>query len=231
MSNREPSAGSHPGHSAAAPLADTAPFAPAGRRLQWRCKNALDRLLGLVLLAILAPVLAAIALLVSATSGGPVVFRRRVVGRGGIEFDAFKFRTMHADGDARLRAHPQLERELQEKFKLRNDPRLTPIGVWLRRTSLDELPQLVNVLRGEMNLVGPRMFAPEEAPMFGAALAKRLQVKPGMTGLWQVSGRAELGYDDRVRLDIEYIERWSPWLDLVILARTIPAVLGRRGAY
>ena len=116
-------------------------------------------------------------------------------------------------------------------MKLRTDPRLTPLGAVLRRASLDELPQLLNVAAGHMSLVGPRMIAPEEMPKFGDALATRLAVKPGITGLWQISGRQELAYADRIRLDLHYIEHWSLWLDLAILVRTVPAVLSMRGAY
>jgi lipopolysaccharide/colanic/teichoic acid biosynthesis glycosyltransferase len=195
------------------------------------CKEVFDRVLAVALLALLAPLLLVAAILVSATSQGPVLHRRRVVGRNGIEFDAFKLRTMVADADAILRAHPELLREFGANMKLRDDPRLTPVGIWLRRTSFDELPQLINVALGHMSLVGPRMIAPDEMPKFGDALTMRLAVKPGITGLWQVSGRQELGYDDRVRLDVHYIENWSLWLDLAILARTIPAVLSMRGAY
>jgi lipopolysaccharide/colanic/teichoic acid biosynthesis glycosyltransferase len=207
-------------------LASAAP--PRGAYL---CKEVFDRVLAVALLALLTPLLLVAAILVSATSPGPVLHRRRVVGRNGLEFDAFKLRTMVADADAILRARPELLREFGANMKLRADPRLTPVGALLRRTSLDELPQLINVALGDMSLVGPRMIAPDEMPRFGEALAMRLAVKPGITGLWQVSGRQELGYDDRVRLDLHYIKNWSLWLDLAILARTIPAVLSMRGAY
>jgi len=200
-------------------------------RAAYLCKELLDRVLAVVLLAVLAPLLLVIAALVAVTTPGPVFHRRRVVGRYGIEFDAFKFRTMVTDADAVLRAQPELLREFGTNMKLRADPRLTLIGRFLRRASLDEVPQLINVALGSMSLVGPRMIAPEEMPKFGDALATRLAVKPGITGLWQVSGRQELAYDDRVRLDLHYIENWSLWLDLAILARTIPAVLSMRGAY
>jgi lipopolysaccharide/colanic/teichoic acid biosynthesis glycosyltransferase len=124
-----------------------------------------------------------------------------------------------------------LLRAFGDNMKLRTDPRLTPLGAVLRRASLDELPQLLNVAAGHMSLVGPRMIAPEEMPKFGDALATRLAVKPGITGLWQISGRQELAYADRIRLDLHYIEHWSLWLDLAILVRTVPAVLSMRGAY
>jgi lipopolysaccharide/colanic/teichoic acid biosynthesis glycosyltransferase len=200
-------------------------------RAAFVCKEVLDRVIAGSLLLVLSPILLVIAVMVAATSSGPILHRRRVVGRDGVEFDAFKFRTMVADADAILRAHPTLLEEFGTNMKLRADPRLTPVGAVLRRMSLDELPQLVNVGRGEMSLVGPRMIAPDEMVKFGDALGTRLAVKPGITGLWQVSGRQELGYDDRIRLDLHYIENWSLWLDMAILARTIPAVLSMRGAY
>lgn len=200
-------------------------------RAAYRCKEAFDRALAVALLALLSPLLLVIAVLVATTSAGPVLHRRRVVGRHGVEFDAFKFRTMVADADAILQARPELLRAFDANMKLRADPRLTPLGALLRRASLDELPQLLNVAAGDMSLVGPRMIAPEEMPKFGDALATRLAVKPGITGLWQISGRQELAYDDRVRLDLHYIEHWSLWLDLSILMRTIPAVLSMRGAF
>lgn len=195
------------------------------------CKDLLDRTVAVALLLGLSPLLLLTAILVAATSTGPVLYRRRVVGRSGAEFDAFKFRTMVADADRLLGECPELQREFDANMKLRDDPRLTPAGAFLRRSSIDELPQLLNVALGQMSLVGPRMIAPEEMPKFGSALPRRLTVKPGMTGLWQVSGRQELDYDDRIRLDLHYVDNWSLWLDLAILARTIPAVLSMRGAY
>src|SRR5262245_33785696 len=207
-------------------VASAAPPRPA-----YVCKEIIDRVLATALLLLVSPLLLVTAVLVATTSPGPILHRRRVVGRNGSEFDAFKFRTMVTDADAILRAHPELLREFGANMKLRADPRLTPVGGFLRRASLDELPQLFNVALGHMSLVGPRMIAPDEMARFGDAIATRLAVKPGITGLWQVSGRQELGYDDRIRLDLHYIENWSFWLDLTILARTIPAVLSMRGAY
>jgi lipopolysaccharide/colanic/teichoic acid biosynthesis glycosyltransferase len=203
----------------------------APSHLTYLCKEILDRVIAMCLLVVLSPILLVIAAVVAVSSPGPILHRRRVVGRHGVEFDAFKFRTMVTDADAILRTQPALLEQFAANMKLRADPRLTTIGAVLRRMSLDELPQLVNVGRGEMSLVGPRMIAPDEMPKFGDALGTRLAVKPGITGLWQVSGRQELGYDDRVRLDLHYIENWSLWLDMAILARTIPAVLSMRGAY
>jgi lipopolysaccharide/colanic/teichoic acid biosynthesis glycosyltransferase len=194
-------------------------------------KYALDRVLAALIIVLLAPIWVVVAALVRLSSAGPVIHRRRVLGYGGTQFDAFKFRTMVVDADRRLREDPVLRETFLRQVKLRDDPRLTPVGRWLRRTSLDELPQLVNVLRGEMSLVGPRMIAPEETGKYGAFLARRLSVPPGITGLWQVSGRQDVDYVHRIELDREYLDRWSLWLDLVILLKTIPAVLSMRGAH
>jgi len=197
-----------------------------------RClKYALDRVLAALMIVLLGPFWVGIAAAVRLSSAGPVIHRRRVLGCGGTQFDAFKFRTMVADADRQLREDPVLREAFSRQMKLRDDPRMTPVGRWLRRTSLDELPQLVNVIRGEMSLVGPRMIAPEEADHYGAFLERRLSVPPGITGLWQVSGRQEVDYHRRIELDREYLDRWSLWLDLAILLRTIPAVLSMRGAY
>jgi lipopolysaccharide/colanic/teichoic acid biosynthesis glycosyltransferase len=203
------------------------PSAPAARAL----KAVMDRALAAVVLLLLAPLLLVVAALVRLTSRGPVFYRRRVLGLHGRPFDAFKFRTMVLEADAVLRAHPELLAAFATNVKLRDDPRVTPVGRWLRRSSLDELPQLVNVLRGEMSLVGPRMITREEADKYGAALESVLSVKPGMTGLWQVRGRQQLDYTQRVALDVTYVGQWSLWLDVVILVQTIPAVLTMRGAY
>jgi lipopolysaccharide/colanic/teichoic acid biosynthesis glycosyltransferase len=204
---------------------------PDRYRLARRAKACLEPLLAGLLLVAAAPLLILVGLAVALSSPGPVVHRRRVVGLDGVEFDAFKFRTMVVGADALLRAQPALARAFDVNMKLRDDPRVTAIGAVLRPLSLDELPQLLNVVRGEMSLVGPRMITPEEQVRFGDALPRRLTVKPGITGLWQVSGRHELPYPDRVRLDLAYIDQWTPWLDVAILLRTIPAVLSRRGAY
>jgi lipopolysaccharide/colanic/teichoic acid biosynthesis glycosyltransferase len=194
-------------------------------------KAALDRVGAAAALAVLAPVLLAVAAGVRLTSPGPVLYRRRVVGRGGAEFDALKFRTMVADADRLLEADPALGARFRARMKLADDPRVTPFGRWLRRTSLDELPQLWNVLRGEMSLVGPRMVTRQELPRFGPDAAARLRVRPGLTGLWQVSGRQDLDPARRAALDREYLERWSLGLDLRILLRTLPAVWRGRGAW
>jgi exopolysaccharide biosynthesis polyprenyl glycosylphosphotransferase len=194
-------------------------------------KQMLDYTVATLALLALSPILFGIALAVRLTSPGPIFHRRRVVGQCGRRFDALKFRTMYVDGDAILAQHPELAERLARDGKLKDDPRLTPIGGWLRRWSLDEFPQLLNVLRGQMSLVGPRMISETELDRFGHWRQNLSTVKPGLTGLWQVSGRSNLGYDDRVRLDMHYIRNYSIWSDLEILARTIPAVLAGDGAY
>jgi lipopolysaccharide/colanic/teichoic acid biosynthesis glycosyltransferase len=146
-------------------------------------------------------------------------------------FDAFKFRTMIVHADEYLAKHPHLKEEFEKDYKLKEDPRVTPIGRHLRRLSLDELPQLVNVLRGQMSLVGPRMISPPELIMYGEYGKKLLAVKPGLTGLWQVSGRQNVSYGERVRLDMQYIDHRSLAMDIQILFKTIACVLKRRGAY
>jgi lipopolysaccharide/colanic/teichoic acid biosynthesis glycosyltransferase len=195
-----------------------------------RVKAILDRLGAAVLLIILTPLLLVIALLVRVTSPGPVIYRRLVLGCGGRPFDAFKFRSMVVDADELLRARAELRAAFEANVKIPDDPRVTRLGRWLRRSSLDELPQLVNVLYGQMSLVGPRMISPEEASRYGTALEKRLRVKPGLTGLWQVSGRQEVDYAQRIALDLHYIDNWSLLLDLVILLKTIPVLVSMRGA-
>jgi exopolysaccharide biosynthesis polyprenyl glycosylphosphotransferase len=194
-------------------------------------KGVADRLGAAVLLALLAPVLLAVAVAVRAGSPGPVLFRQVRVGRGGAEFTIYKFRTMRTDAEERLAELRHLNEQDGVLFKLRDDPRVTRVGRYLRRFSLDELPQLVNVLTGDMSLVGPRPPLPAEVAAYPEDMRRRLVVKPGLTGLWQVSGRAELSWEEAVRLDLRYVENWSLSLDLVILLRTLTAVLRASGAY
>lgn len=194
-------------------------------------KVALDRAAALLALLVLSPLMALIALAVRLDSPGPAIYRRRVMGLGGRQFDAFKFRTMFVNGDQILAAHPELRAQLQQQHKLKDDPRITRLGRVLRKLSLDELPQLVNVLLGQMSLVGPRIIAPEELAKYGQWQATLLTVRPGLTGLWQVSGRADVDYQQRVQLDMEYIRTRNFWLDLKIILRTVPAVIRGRGAY
>ena len=194
-------------------------------------KFLLDYLLAIVSLIILAPFLVLIGFCIKISSPGPVLHRRLVMGLNGKQFYALKFRTMVINGDEFLDQHPELKRELAINHKLKNDPRVTQIGAFLRRYSLDELPQLFNVLRREMSMVGPRMISPEEAPMYKQFVMNLLTVLPGITGLWQVSGRSDISYEERVRLDMVYVRNWSIWFDLQLLFQTIPAVLRAKGAY
>jgi exopolysaccharide biosynthesis polyprenyl glycosylphosphotransferase len=194
-------------------------------------KVVLDYVGALVLVILLLPVFLLIALSVWVDSGRPIIYLRRVVGLSGREFDAYKFRTMVVDADAYLESHPELNEEWKQNGKIQNDPRITRVGRFLRRWSLDELLQLFNVLRGQMSLVGPRMLTPGELDHFGRWRHNLLTVKPGLTGLWQISGRADLSYEDRVRLDMQYVRNYSIWLDLQILLNTLKVVIRRRGAY
>jgi exopolysaccharide biosynthesis polyprenyl glycosylphosphotransferase len=194
-------------------------------------KRAVDILLAGSVLALFSWLWALIALGVRLDSSGPIYFTQTRLGKGGRPFTAYKFRSMRTDAElllAELQAHNQTN---GPTFKMRDDPRVTRVGKWLRRTSLDELPQLWNVLHGEMSLVGPRPPLPSEADQYQEWHRRRLAVAPGMTGLWQVSGRSELPFDEMVLLDLYYIENWSLGLDFQILLRTIPAVLSGRGAY
>jgi len=194
-------------------------------------KAILDYLGALVGIIVLSPLFVVLGVLIKLDSPGPVFYRRRVLKRGGKTFDAFKFRTMVVDADETLVNDPEFLARFQEGFKLENDPRVTKVGRFLRKTSLDELPQLVNVLRGQMSLVGPRMISPEEAERYGKWQINLLTVKPGITGPWQVNGRSDLPYSERVRLSMHYIRNYTIWSDLQILIRTVPSVLRRRGAY
>lgn len=199
----------------------------------WRrlVKGGMDKVVALAALLFLAPVLLALALLVRVGSPGPVLFRQERVGVNGRSFTMLKFRSMVVDADRQLEALRADNISDGLLFKLRDDPRVTPVGRWLRRLSLDELPQLVNVLTGSMSLVGPRPPLPSEVAAYDSSVRRRLLVKPGLTGLWQVSGRSDLSWDEAVRLDLRYVENWSLALDLLILWRTGRAVLRRSGAY
>jgi len=194
-------------------------------------KNILDYTVAVAGLVLLSPVLLFLTLTVKIDSPGPVLYRRRVMGRLGTQFDAFKFRTMLVNGDAILAANPDLRERLARDQKLKDDPRITRSGRWMRKLSLDELPQLLNVLRGEMSLVGPRMISPPELSRYGASADELLTAKPGITGLWQISGRSDLPADARVKLDLTYVRSRSIWLDIKLLALTVPAVIKGRGAY
>jgi lipopolysaccharide/colanic/teichoic acid biosynthesis glycosyltransferase len=195
-------------------------------------KMLLDYVLVIPGLIFLSPLLLVLALLVKLESPGPIIYRRRVIGRNGIEFDAFKFRTMYINGDEILSQYPHLRAELDKNYKLKCDPRVTRMGQFLRKFSLDELPQLFNIMRQEMSLVGPRIVTKSElAEKYGKHSEKIVTVMPGLTGLWQVSGRSNTSYDERVELDMEYIDTWTIWSDVKIIFRTLPAVAKGEGAY
>ncbi len=194
-------------------------------------KEAFDRASAAAALAVISPLLLTIALAIRLTSAGPVIFRQVRVGRDGEMFTVFKFRTMVLDAERRLGELWHRNESNEVLFKLREDPRVTAVGRVLRRFSLDELPQLVNVLLGTMSLVGPRPALPSETEQYGRATSRRLLVKPGITGLWQVSGRSDLSWEDSVRLDLYYVENWSFAGDIQILWKTLHAVVSSRGAY
>jgi exopolysaccharide biosynthesis polyprenyl glycosylphosphotransferase len=194
-------------------------------------KTCLDYVLGAAILVLVAPLLLILGILVKLDSKGPVIYKRRVVGLNRRSFDAYKFRTMYTDGETILDQYPELKRELRTNHKLKSDPRITRIGKFLRKFSLDELPQFLNVLKGEMSLVGPRMITPEEIEKYNQWDVNLLTVRPGITGLWQVNGRSDISYDERVRLDMYYIRNWTIWLDLQLILQTIPVVLRSKGAY
>jgi len=191
-------------------------------------KRSIDLAGALVLLVFSAPLICILALRIKLHDGGPVLFRRRVVGQRG-EFDAFKLRTMRVDADEILRCDADLRRQFEVNFKLQEDPRVTSIGTSLRRTGLDELPQLWNVLCGEMSLVGPRMISPVELAKYGDAGWIFAAMKPGLTGYWQVSGDQEAGYDRRINMDLFYVENWSFLFDLKIIIKTPARVLRGSG--
>jgi lipopolysaccharide/colanic/teichoic acid biosynthesis glycosyltransferase len=190
----------------------------------------LDLIVAGILILLLSPLFVVLGLLVALEDGWPVFYRRRVIGRDG-EFDAYKFRSMRKNADAILTADAALKQEFERNFKLKRDPRVTRMGSALRKFSLDELPQLFNVLKGQMSLVGPRMISPPELEKYGPFKELLLTVKPGLTGYWQVNGRQAVDYAERVKLDLYYINNWNLVLDLKILFKTPYAVLKREGAY
>jgi lipopolysaccharide/colanic/teichoic acid biosynthesis glycosyltransferase len=194
-------------------------------------KRTFDIVFALTLLVIAAPVLAVVAILVRATSPGAVLFRQDRVGKDGKLFTCYKFRTMRTDAERVLANDPRLSDEFRRSWKLINDPRVTSVGKWLRKTSIDEVPQLFNVLRGDMSVVGPRPVQPKELrEQFGAMAKVVMSVKPGLTSLWSVSGRSLLSYEQRIAIEVEYVNRRGFLLDLVVVLLTVPAVLTGRGA-
>ncbi|HET6455927.1 MAG TPA: sugar transferase [Armatimonadota bacterium] len=203
------------------------------KRSNWyeSAKRLIDVVLSGSLLVLLLPFLIPISIAILLDSRGSVFYRRQVVGQGGKLFDALKLRTMVENGDHKVNGDHKLAQEYNNNHKLRSDPRVTRIGKLLRKTSIDELPQLWNVFKGDMSLVGPRMISFPELEKFGPWQSKILEIKPGITGLWQVNGRGELDYEERVRMNVYYVDNRSLVLDAKILARTIPAVLTARGAF
>jgi exopolysaccharide production protein ExoY len=216
-------------------VARRAPRAPALRSPDEVVADALHWVLVLGIALFILPLMIAIAVSIRMHDGGPVLFRHRRVGHGGKSFYCLKFRTMSVDAEARLKdllaTDPVARAEWERDFKLRHDPRVTPVGRFLRSSSLDELPQIFNLMRGEMNLVGPRPIVEAEIPRYGKRYRHYCAVKPGITGLWQVSGRNDVSYNSRVAMDSLYAQRRSMMLDIRILAATLPAVLSKRGCY
>jgi exopolysaccharide biosynthesis polyprenyl glycosylphosphotransferase len=211
------------------PLFELRPPVLAG--FDWLLKRTFDLVVSALVLVAGLPLWLAVAGAIKATSRGPVLYRDRRVGVNEGEFDMLKFRTMAADAADRQRQLEHANEAEGALFKIRDDPRVTPVGRVLRRFSLDEIPQLLNVIRGEMSLVGPRPLPVRDYAQLEPWHRKRSLVLPGMTGLWQISGRSDLGFDDLVNLDFYYLETWSVWLDVTILLKTVPAVLSGRGAY
>lgn len=210
------------------PLATFATSPTGVFQLAW--KRALDVALSALLLVLALPVVLFVALAIRVTSGGAVLFRQTRCGLNGRRFTLYKFRTMVADAEERRHEVAHLNEMDGPVFKARRDPRVTWLGRFLRKFSLDELPQLWNVLKGDMSLVGPRPPIPEEVAQYARWQRRRLAMKPGLTCLWQISGRNELDFERWMELDLQYIDSWSPWLDLKILAKTVPVVLSGRGA-
>lgn len=198
--------------------------------LYYVSKRLIDIVLALVGIVVLLPVFVAIAICIKLDDGGEILHFREIVGNQGRRFYALKFRTMILDADGYLAKHPELMRKYQQNMKLEHDPRITRVGRFLRKTSLDELPQLFNVLIGQMSLVGPRIIHPSELPRYGKYAQKRLSVRPGITGLWQISGRQHISYDERVLLDMRYIDTRSFIVDLAILVKTLKVFIVHTGA-
>ncbi|WP_352705785.1 sugar transferase [Mesorhizobium sp. M0195] len=189
----------------------------------------MDLVVAVMALVIAAPVMIVVALLIRVTAGGPAVFSHSRVGFGGKPFNCYKFRSMVANSEevlkAYLKANPGVVLEWEETHKIRDDPRVTFLGWMLRKSSLDELPQLFNIIRGDMSCVGPRPIVNDELKRYGDHLGEYLRTRPGLTGLWQVSGRSSMDYANRVALDSQYVRNWSVWVDVVILFRTVFAVI------
>jgi len=210
------------------------PFAGKIRHIP--VKRLFDILFSLMALALGLPLFGLLAAIVKLSSKGPVLFGHERIGRGGRVFPCYKFRTMYEDADDRLKVllaqNMDLRREWEANFKLKKDPRITPIGKFLRKTSLDELPQFLNVIKGDLSVVGPRPVVELEVMKFlGPKASKILSIRPGLTCLWQVSGRSNTSYSRRIHLDEQYVDKRSLALDMKIIARTLPAMFGSKGAY
>ncbi len=212
------------------PLIEAAPLLAAPR---WKLavKRAVDIVGAFTAILLALPLIIVISIAVATTSRGPILYRQERIGRDGRPFTFFKFRSMYRDAESRLSGLRYLNDASGPVFKMKSDPRVTPVGRVLRRWSVDELPQLANVLAGQMSLVGPRPPLPQEVDEYDDLARQRLLVKPGITCIWQVSGRSDIDFDRWVAMDLEYVFNWSLLLDLKLLVRTVPAVLCRRGAY
>jgi len=198
--------------------------------IYYASKRLIDIMLAVFGILVLLPVFFIIAVCIKTDDGGNIFHFREIIGKHGRRFYALKFRTMRADADDYLAKHPELMRRYQQNMKLERDPRITKVGRFLRKTSLDELPQLFNVLVGQMSLVGPRIIHPSELPRYGEFAQKRLSVQPGITGLWQISGRQHISYDERVLLDMRYIDNRSSIVDLTIILKTLKVFIVHTGA-
>lgn len=198
-------------------------------------KRAFDVAIATSALVFLLPMFLMLVAVLLVAQGRPIFIRHSRIGRGGASFPCLKFRSMVTNSDTVLREYlastPSAHEEWEETHKLKDDPRITPLGRFLRKSSVDELPQLINVIRGDMSLVGPRPIVRDEIVRYGAHIEDYLRVRPGLTGLWQVSGRSDTSYQHRVVLDVRYVREWSLWRDIVIIFKTIPALLQSKGSY
>jgi len=208
---------------------------PISNRMYFIIKKIMDYLLTITGFILISPLLLLIVIAIKLDSPGPILFRQRRVGLNGVIFDMYKFRSMYKNADStvhekHIRAFAEGKLDESKGVKLKSDPRITHVGRILRETSLDELPQLLNILKGEMSLVGPRPVVGYEADLYDLWHSERFNILPGLTGLWQVIGRSNVSFDEQLRLDIRYIRNRSLWLDIMILLKTFPAVLSKRGA-
>jgi exopolysaccharide production protein ExoY len=223
-----------PGKGAPANLAALMRASSNAVRSDW-LKRSIDIVLAATALGVLLPLIVMVMGLALITQGGPILISNRRIGKDGVLFPCLKFRTMVVNGDEVLAKHlatqPGARAEWNATRKLKDDPRVTPLGRSLRKNSIDEIPQLLNVIMGQMSLVGPRPIVPGEAELYGLHFTDYMAVRPGLTGLWQVSGRSETSYKERVELDVRYVAERTVWSDIIIMAKTIPAVLSSRGSY